>query len=60
MAFSPDGGMLAIAREGAGIDLWDTNPERIVADLCNAIGDPITPQQWDRYLPDRPYQPPCR
>ena len=59
LAFSPDGETLAVARDNAGIDLWDTDPERIVRDLCRAVGDPITPRQWEYYLPGRPYQPPC-
>lgn len=60
LAFTPDGSALAVLRDGTGVDLWDTNPERIAASLCLTIGDPLTPQQWDRYLPGRPYQPPCR
>jgi len=59
LAFSPGGTTLAVARANAGIDLWDTDPERIVRNMCNAVGDPITPHQWEYYLPDRPYEPPC-
>ncbi|EPH45004.1 caspase family protein [Streptomyces aurantiacus] len=60
LAFSPgDDELLAITRSSAGVDLWDTSPKRVVTELCNAVGDPITRQQWERYLPDRAYRPPC-
>ncbi|MBE9375898.1 hypothetical protein IQ251_15715 [Saccharopolyspora sp. HNM0983] len=60
LGFSPDGRTLGTTRAGAGIDLWDTDPAHVPAGLCNAVGDPITPQQWKRYLPDLPHDPPCR
>ncbi|WP_165968449.1 TIR domain-containing protein [Saccharopolyspora elongata] len=59
-AYSPDGRTLAVTRADAGVDLWDTDPSRIIPELCNAIGDPISPQQWQWYLPNRPYAPPCQ
>ncbi|MGW5424054.1 caspase, EACC1-associated type [Streptomyces sp. NPDC003943] len=60
LRFSPDGEFLALVRASAGIELWATRPERDIDDLCASAGDPITPQQWKQYLPDRPYQPPCQ
>lgn len=60
LAFTPDGKTLAVARDSAGIDLWDADPQRVITDLCNAVGDPISKQDWKKYLPDRPYQPPCQ
>ena len=59
LTFSPDGTTLAVVRSGAGVDLWDTDPEHILPGICNAAGDPITEQQWERYLPGRDYRPPC-
>ncbi|MEU5692290.1 hypothetical protein [Actinosynnema sp. NPDC020468] len=59
LAFSPDGRTLAVVRGGAGVDLWDTDPAAIVAGLCAAVGDPITREQWEHYLPGRDYRPPC-
>ncbi|MGY3676497.1 caspase, EACC1-associated type [Streptomyces sp. TE33382] len=58
LAFSPDGKTLAVGKEW-GVTLWDTDPEHIIPGLCTTVGDPITRQQWKRYLPDRPYAPPC-
>ncbi|MFE5809401.1 hypothetical protein [Streptomyces sp. NPDC056491] len=58
LAFSPDGKTLAVQKRW-GVALWDTDPERVIPGLCATVGDPITRQQWKRYLPDRPYEPPC-
>lgn len=60
LAFSPGGRQLAVVRASSGIDLWDISPKPIITNLCNSAGDPITRQQWKRFLPDRPYQPPCQ
>ncbi|SDW32613.1 WD40 repeat [Amycolatopsis xylanica] len=60
LAFSPDGRTIAVTRSSPsdrGVDLWDSDPERILTTLCTAAGDPITPRQWQQYLPDRAYQP---
>ncbi|MER6464865.1 hypothetical protein ABT278_31015 [Streptomyces sp. NPDC001228] len=60
LAFLPDGKILAVVRASAGIDLWDADPQHVITDLCNAVGDPISKKDWKRYLPDRPYRPPCK
>jgi len=59
LAFSPDGTTLAVVRASAGVDLWDTDPDHVIAGICNAVGDPITEQQWQHYLPGQDYRPPC-
>nr|WP_255414880.1 caspase family protein [Amycolatopsis sp. BJA-103] len=60
VAFSPDGRILAVSRSSTGVDFWSSDPEHILGPLCSSAGDPITPQQWEHFLPDRPYQPPCQ
>lgn len=60
LSFTPDGKTLAVLRASAGIDLWDNDPGHVITDICNAVGDPITRKEWQHYLPDRPYEPPCR
>ncbi|GAA2792722.1 hypothetical protein GCM10010452_21370 [Crossiella cryophila] len=60
LTFSPDGRVLAVTRSGDSVDFWSTDPEHILGTLCDSVGDPITQQQWDRYLPGRSYEPPCR
>ncbi|MFE1752192.1 caspase, EACC1-associated type [Streptomyces anandii] len=60
LAFSPDGRRLAVLRDGAGVGLWDLGPAPLYDDLCRSTGDPISRQQWSRYLSGHPYRPPCR
>ncbi|MBK3575627.1 WD40 repeat domain-containing protein [Streptomyces sp. MBT65] len=60
LAFTPDSKILAVVRASAGVDLWDADPQHVITDLCNAVGDPISEQDWKKYLPDHPYQPPCQ
>ncbi|MGH3900738.1 MAG: hypothetical protein ACRDTA_21335 [Pseudonocardiaceae bacterium] len=40
--------------------LWHTDPEQAAAHICATTGDPITPDEWAKHVPRRPYQPPCR
>jgi WD40 repeat protein len=59
LAFSPDGRILATLDPGRSINLWEIDPAQVAPKLCNSIGDVITPEQWSRYVPNLPYQPPC-
>ncbi|MFA3877724.1 toll/interleukin-1 receptor domain-containing protein [Streptomyces sp. MMCC 100] len=57
VAFSPDGGMIAVSA-GDSTRLWRTDIGAVLGRLCAESG-PITESQWKQYLPDRPYDPPC-
>ncbi|MFE6759484.1 TIR domain-containing protein [Streptomyces sp. NPDC057684] len=57
VGFSPDGRMLAVSSD-AGTRLWTVDPTAILGSLC-ALSPRITPDQWQQYLPERPYDPPC-
>jgi WD40 repeat protein len=58
IGFSPDGSILVTASsESAAV--WDVDPRRLAGRLC-ADSTPITAADWARYLPDLPYEPPCR
>jgi WD40 repeat protein len=58
-AFSPDGGFLATTSLDGTVDLWDLSSPRILNRLCSGAGTPITPAQWNHYLPGTPYYQPC-
>lgn len=57
--FSPDGTMLF----GAGADrlvyAWPTNSVDATTALCDRVGDAITDDEWELYLPELRYAPPC-
>lgn len=50
---------LAVGTEYGAVDIWDLNMATALRRLCTGYGEPITPQQWHRVLPDLPYRRPC-
>ncbi|HSZ28504.1 MAG TPA: hypothetical protein VK784_01955 [Pseudonocardiaceae bacterium] len=59
VAFSRDGHTLATTSFDDTVRLWDTGPDQATKDICSLIITPITPAQWQQYIPDLPYNPPC-
>jgi WD40 repeat protein len=51
--------ILVTAGVGATVHLWNTDAGQAEAGLCAVAGTPITRAEWNHYLPDRPYRPPC-
>ncbi|MEV0380316.1 hypothetical protein [Nonomuraea sp. NPDC050643] len=56
--FGADGTVLAGATDRAA-QLWGLNVEQASANVCEASGTSITRAEWARYVPGRPYTPPC-
>ncbi|RBO88817.1 WD40 repeat domain-containing protein [Nocardia puris] len=44
---------------GDTLHLWDLNVDTVIARICDVTGDLLTPEIWQRHLPDLPYAPPC-
>jgi WD40 repeat protein/transcriptional regulator with XRE-family HTH domain len=51
--------LLVTAGVGATVHLWNIDAGQAEADLCAVAGTPITRAEWNHYLPDRRYRPPC-
>lgn len=58
VAHSPVGRVLA-AGDDKAVRLYLTDPRDAAARVCAVAGDAITRAEWDQYLPDEPYRPPC-
>jgi WD40 repeat protein len=58
VAFSPDGHTVATASADSTAHLWETNVDSVTARICQTTPT-ITQTEWNQYLPDLPYQPPC-
>ena len=58
VAFSPDGHTLTTASADSTAHLWETNIDSVTTRICQTTPT-ITQSEWNQYLPDLPYQPPC-
>ncbi|WP_158890521.1 hypothetical protein [Amycolatopsis anabasis] len=56
--FSPDGRLLATSVDFAPA-VWDPDPDRVAARVCDLAHPRITPEEWSQYFPGVAYQPPC-
>lgn len=53
LEWNPSGRYLAAASA-------NSNTKTIITTVCRDAGDPITEHEWNAYLHDVPYEPPCR
>ena len=60
VAFSPDGHTLAGGSLDDTIQLWNLDVGQAIERICATTSDNLTPGQWARYIPQLPYDPPCR
>ncbi|WP_225840338.1 caspase family protein [Streptomyces sp. NK08204] len=58
LSYSTQGKPLLVSTSRT-VDVWNTDPDAAVRQLCLSIGDTITRNQWSKYVPNTDYQPPC-
>lgn len=58
-AFSPDGQLIATASDDHTVQLTSLDVNQAITRICATTADTLTPQQWQRYIPEMPYNPPC-
>ena len=59
IAFAPDQPLLVAGASDGSLHAWRFDTPSAVNQICDALGDTITHDEWERYLPDRTYDPPC-
>jgi WD40 repeat protein len=59
IALSPDHTTLATGTADKTTYLWTLNTDTLATKICTTAGDIITPNEWNQYIPDLPYTPPC-
>ncbi|MFI0898580.1 hypothetical protein [Streptomyces sp. NPDC020983] len=58
VAFHRDGRLVTVGEDGV-IRLWDLDTEHAARWICSTTRDVLTAQQWKKYIPQLPYDPPC-
>ncbi|MGY6655237.1 nSTAND1 domain-containing NTPase [Amycolatopsis sp. TRM77291] len=57
LVYRDDGHTLAIG--SSGVQLWQTNTDRVSEEICALATPRITREEWERYFPGLEYTPPC-
>jgi WD40 repeat protein len=59
LAFLPGGGQLAVASPSGSVLVWDVTPAAWRTRACAVAGRTLTRQEWEEFVPGRPYQEVC-
>ena len=60
LAFSPSDNILVAGGSDQRLTFWHYRPYQGVDRICALEGTPITPGEWEQYVPGAPYRPPCQ
>jgi WD40 repeat protein len=58
-SFTPDGRSVVVISDTGEGWVWDVDASDWLARACQIAGRSLTPQEWQEFLPDRPYQATC-
>jgi len=56
---SPDGRRLLLTTPEGLVAVWDIDPESWAQRACALANRTLTTDEWDRFVPGRPYEPAC-
>ena len=56
---SPDGRRLLLTHADGRGAVWDVDPESWARRACALANRTLTPEEWEEFLPGRPYEPAC-
>ena len=59
MDLSADGHRLLLTEPGGLVTVWDLDPSSWGQRACALANRTLTPEEWNRFLPGRPYEPAC-
>ena len=59
VAFNPTGDAIAAGSQDGTTRLWLATAAGAARYVCSISGVAITPGEWEQYLPELPYNPPC-
>ncbi|MCX5215976.1 hypothetical protein OG689_43340 [Kitasatospora sp. NBC_00240] len=59
VAFSPNSRILAATTDDGVVGLWNLTTDEAIHRICETSASALSPQQWNRYIPQLPYTPPC-
>ncbi len=57
---SPDGRRLLLTHGDGRGAVWDVDPQSWAQRSCTLANRTLTPEEWQEFLPGRPYEPACR
>jgi WD40 repeat protein len=58
-SFTPDGRSVVVVSATGSAWLWDVDPSDWETRACEVAGRSLTQQEWQQFLPDRPYHATC-
>jgi WD40 repeat protein len=59
VAFDPGNGILISGGADRTTRLWNISTSQVATFICATAGDPVTAEEWARYVPGEPYRRPC-